>query len=385
MRDALREVARQIPEHIGLAYHAWADLSPGDGKVADAHRLDWLKGLSESNVAADYETAFQRWRKSFDENNDRTFTLTLQSRLLIGHGNTSAVDVGLTVHHTWGVPMVPGSALKGLLAHYVEATYGPNDADLPPWEQPGSERERVSFQGTRWRQSRIERGPGQVYRCLFGAPEAEQDEVMRQHQLPAGAARGLVCFHDALYVPNSGASNKPYAADVLTVHQKEYYDSEGERSPNDYEAPNPVSFLTIRPGVQLLFALSGPTDWTALAERLLREALNEWGLGGKTSAGYGRIDDQSNNVATARNIRQPAARNRPKPGERVTVRLLEERTKKGGWRAVHEESNLSGPVQGSDQLPQDSAPGNQLELIVASVNDREMAFRVPRSTRVDKQ
>ena len=110
------------------------------------------------------------------------------------------------------------------------------------------------------------------------------------------ASAGLVVFHDALYVPDSATGRMPFAVDVLTVHQKSYYGQDkerggiaGQRWPNDYDSPNPVGFISIRPGTRFLLALSGEGEWPALARDLLSEAISAWGVGGKTSAGYGHI------------------------------------------------------------------------------------------------
>ena len=303
MRQVLREsIARDVPDHLGLAYDAWAPTEEGDGKVSDDNRRPWLEKLTDIAVSSDYARSFERWKASFSATGDRLAELTLARRLLIGHSNTSAIDVGLTVHHTWGVPVIPGSALKGLVAHYVDATYGPVEPGKKPWEQHDDERARVDYQGVTWDRRRIERGPGAIYRALFGAPDAREDATMRERGFEAGAAAGLVTFHDALYVPGSIPDNKPFAADVLTVHQKGYYDdglrwaqwNEHRRGqepevgpPNDYDSPNPVAFLTVRPKCRLLLALSGPSEWTELAAQLLADALKNWGVGGKTAAGYG--------------------------------------------------------------------------------------------------
>jgi len=294
MRLALQNVG--TPEHVALAYDAWAPVG-GDGKVPvddkepqrkpQDTRTKWLSNLEDIKVSDDYARSFERWKASFSAAGDRLAELTLASRLLIGHGNASAIDVGLTVHHTWGVPVIPGSALKGLVAHYVDATYGPADASKNPWEQQGDERVRVGYQGVTWNHRRIERGPGAIYRALFGAPDARDDATMREHGFDAGATAGLITFHDALYVPGSARDDKPFATDVLTVHQKGYYDSSGQSAPNDYDSPNPVAFLTVRPKCRLLLALSGPSEWTELAAQLLADALEKWGVGGKTAAGYG--------------------------------------------------------------------------------------------------
>lgn len=374
MRQALRSVG--TPDHAGLAYDAWAPVGD-DGKVPDERRAEWLLALAAIAVPRDYSRSFERWRKSFSAAGDRVFELALASRLLVGHGNSSATGVGITVHHTWGVPVIPGSALKGLLAHYVDAVYGPTEPDLAPWEQKGNERTRADYQGVTWRGRRIERGPGAVYRALFGAPDAEEDDAMRERGFDAGASAGLVTFYDALYVPGSAPADRPFAADVLTVHQKGYYGSSGGSWPNDYDSPNPVAFLTVRPGARLLFALSGPADWTELAEHLLRDALARWGVGGKTSTGYGRLIAPERLAARARPATAAPGGTLPKAGDRVEATLLEERTKKGGWKARHEPSGLAGPIQNSADVPATEKAGARLTLIVASVSAREIAFRVP--------
>jgi len=377
MRQALQTIGPPPPDHVALAYDAWAPVG-NDGKVPDAERAKWLSALASISVASDYSRSFERWKKSFSAVGDRLAELTLASRLLIGHGNSSAADIGITVHHTWGVPIIPGSALKGLVAHYVDATYGPSDLDRKPWEQEGEERARVDYQGVTWHGRRIERGPGAVYRALFGAPDTREDDAMREHDFEAGAATGLVTFHDALYVPDSVTDNKPFAADVLTVHQKGYYDSSGQSAPNDYDSPIPVAFLTVRPGARLIFALSGPEDWTELAERLLRDALEQWGVGGKTSAGYGRFvaPDRAAARTPPRSNATPAHAGLAtvKVDDRVEVVLLEQRTKKGGWRARHQGTGLEGPIQNSGDVPADKKPEEQITVKVKVAKGKESAF-----------
>jgi CRISPR-associated protein Cmr6 len=361
MRDVLGSVG--TPDHLALAYDAWAPVG-GDGIA----------------VPPDYSRSYERWEKSFSAPGDRVFKLELASRLLVGHGNTSATDVGLAVHHTWGVPVIPGPALKGLAAHYVDAVYGPADPERKPWEQEGDERARANYQGVLRRDRRVQRGPGADYRALFGSPDAEEDDAMRERGFDAGASAGRVIFHDALYVPESADGDRPFAADVLTVHQKCYYDSSGGSWPNDYENPTPIAFLTVRPGAKFLFALSGPADCTALAEQLLREALEKWGVGGKTSAGYGRLISAARSTdGRARDAAPSAAHGQraPRPGDRVEAVLLEERTKKGGWKARHEPSGLEGPIQNSAAVPADKRPGDRVSLIVKIAKGRESGFEWP--------
>jgi len=362
---------KQVPEHFGLAYEVWAPVGK-DGKVPDSERAKWLRQIADMAIAADYARSYARWKASFSAPGDRTFELKLVSRLLIGHGNTSATDVGLTVHHTWGVPVIPGSALKGLLAHYVSAVFGPSDPHCWPWEQTGEEQTRAEYQGVLWQGKRIKRGPGAVYRALFGAPDADEDDLFRKHGFDAGAVAGLVTFHDALYVPRNAQDDKPFALDVLTVHQKPYYDDLGQHWPNDYSSPNPVSFLTVRPGTHFLFALSGPADWTELAESLLVDALQEWGVGGKTSAGYGRLlrpDNGGSKLAQATQAEPPKPRYHW--GDKVTVTRVEDPGGKGKIK-FQADDGLLGQFVG--ESPPDIPIGETIEVWIANVNQGNYTF-----------
>ncbi len=65
----------------------------------------------------------------------------------------------------------------------------------------------------------------------------------------------------------------------------------------------------------------------------------------------------------------------PKAGDRVEAELLEEKTKKGGWKAKHLDGGLEGPIQDSQNAPDTAKPGQQVQLTIASVSAREMAFR----------
>jgi CRISPR-associated protein Cmr6 len=67
----------------------------------------------------------------------------------------------------------------------------------------------------------------------------------------------------------------------------------------------------------------------------------------------------------------------PASGDQVEAELLEERTKKGGWRARHVGTDIAGPVLNSAEVPADKAAGHTLTLIVHSANEREIVFNYP--------
>ncbi len=290
MRSVLEPVQRQLPaEHLGLAYDMWAPTAPGTGKVPDKARRLWLNGVSQVRVPEGYRESYARWKGTLVKHGASALEITLASRMLIGHGNASPTEVGLTLHHAWGVPVIPGSSLKGLAANYVDACYGPAEelTTNPRLVTEADGADRARFAGVSWDRRRIAHGPGEAYAQLFGAPAAEDDLDVG---LGAGERQGLIAFHDAWLVPPDGdGARLPVAADVITVHQKSYYDSKGTTFPNDYDDPNPVSFLSVKPGARFLVALDGPAGWVEMARMLLIEALAHWGVGAKTSSGYGRI------------------------------------------------------------------------------------------------
>ena len=73
----------------------------------------------------------------------------------------------------------------------------------------------------------------------------------------------------------------------------------------------------------------------------------------------------------------------PKSKDRVRATLLEEKTKKEGWKARHDDSGLEGAIQNSKEVPEESAPGQCVELLVAYCTpnepnkDTRIAFRWP--------
>ncbi|WP_224365791.1 type III-B CRISPR module RAMP protein Cmr6 [Hyalangium versicolor] len=288
---------KAIPSHAGLAHERWAPLPVLLAKEAQGstERNQWMDRLAQCREPERYAHAYRRWEDSLKGPDILRFTVRALGRVLVGHGNPTATGVGLTLHHTWGVPMLPGSALKGLTANYVQAVYGPG-AD------PGTD-ERDPFRGLTWKGPRPIRGAGWVFRLLFGSPDVDTSGEE--------ALAGKIRFHDALWVPTK--ASPMLARDVLTVHQRRYYESGGTQWPGDFDDPNPVSFLTLAPGGCFLIALelsSGVEEGQVLLERAGRyvaEALEEWGLGGKTSAGYGRFvrEDQPATTGQARTAVRP--------------------------------------------------------------------------------
>lgn len=266
MRDVLTGLT-EPSEHFGQSYDLLAPTPKPDASYDPDKRNEWLGQCVSISVSSDYRHYFNLWKDSFSADDTREFIL--QSRLLIGHGNPSGSEVGLTVHRTWGAPMISGSALKGLTASYTHNVYGKEDC---------------TWCGQTWDGRRIVVPAGENYAIMFGSPDVDGHKDQER--------QGLVTFHDALYMPppfTPGRQDTPFVRDVLTPHQSDYYRNAGADWPNDWTSPVPVSFVTVKPGTKFLLAISGPDGWRKLAMRLVTEALEDWGAGAKTSLGYGRL------------------------------------------------------------------------------------------------
>jgi CRISPR-associated protein Cmr6 len=229
--------ALQAP-HPGL----WLDrfiLKLGAAGGAGDHLESLLRAL---RVPPAYPAFFRRWEKSLQDAGAVNAKATVRGRMVVGLGGESVLETSIALHRTYGIPFIPGSALKGLAATVA--------------------RQRTAAEGL-WHPG------GEAFRTVFGELEDS----------------GFVTFHDALWVP--AGTGLPLDRDVMTVHHADYYQGQ-DVPPADWDDPTPVAFLSAR-GTYLL-ALTGPKEWAEAAMDLLAIGLREHGIGAKTAAGYGRLD-----------------------------------------------------------------------------------------------
>ena len=237
---------REIPSisttnlHHALGY----SVPPHTDVIATGDFFDAIVKIPTSSV---YEKAYARWKLIMAAKNTLQCTATLGGPLAVGLGNESVTEVGLTLHQTYGVPYIPGSAIKGVCLRAIRKL-----SDL-------SEKERENA------------------RALFGSTNSA----------------GYLTFYDAWLVP-TGEGKNPYQRDTVTVHHPDYYKKTGA-FPTDFDDPIPVPFVSVKPGVGFYFAIGIPESdtpeatkqWRTFVEKILHYALTEIGLGGKTNAGYG--------------------------------------------------------------------------------------------------
>lgn len=225
--------------HAGL----WLDRFLHKFKDPDA-RSEHLAALKGLCVPDGYRAHLERWKHDLAACGDvRLANATVKGRMVVGLGAESIAEVAICLHRAYGVPVIPGSALKGLAAQHAAHAYTD-----PAWQRGGAS-----------------------HQALFGAVEEA----------------GCVIFHDALWLPGQ-QTQLPLDRDVMTVHHAGYYGGDPPAAPADHDSPNPVPFVTAS-GTYLL-AVQGPPAWTDAALVILQRALQHDGIGAKTAAGYGRLD-----------------------------------------------------------------------------------------------
>ena len=166
-------------------------------------------------------------------------------RLIIGLGNESVYETSMTLHHIYGIPYIPGSAIKGVTRSYVITTQF-------------NSKETIALEDKQF----VE---------IFGDQE---------HQ-------GKVIFFEAF--PTETPKIEP---DIMNCHYDKYYQG-SKTPPADYLSPNPIFFLTVKDATFEFYLgmkakhYNEDKDLFGKAKDWLEKALTTHGIGAKTSVGYG--------------------------------------------------------------------------------------------------
>ena len=274
MTDAFRGNLRPVVDRIkgagtrldnpGLALDRYQP-----NPIGEAGGLDnLLNAVCGASPPAIYAEAYKEWKRAILAHpSARERTFRVRGRMIVGLGAESTRETGITLLHPYGVPVIPGSALKGLARHYAETALAGHDEAHP-------------FMPRRTRK-------------LTPQEQAEDDQKVHPVIFGSTVEAAYLTYFDAWYIPDSVPGNRPLCRDVITPHHPRYYGTGGSRAPWDLDDPIPVSFLAAT-GRYLVVARgpdgpSGPA-WAESTLDLLERALDDWGIGGKTSSGYGRME-----------------------------------------------------------------------------------------------
>jgi CRISPR-associated protein Cmr6 len=223
------------------------------------------------------------------------YQLKTASRLVVGLGAGHVFETSLTLHHIFGIPYIPASALKGVVRM------------VSFWEIAGKLNKKSD--------NEIE----ELQKQLYDDKEIsdDNDKEILKHKLLFGTQnfKGLLVFLDAY--PEIQDNQQIFELDVMTPHYQGYYTK--NQVPGDWENPNPIVFLTVKKGITFCFNVlfdkyraekiledkdfpqnakdiienwgkKGYSNLSSDVKKWLKDALTEFGIGAKTRLGYGIFD-----------------------------------------------------------------------------------------------
>lgn len=192
------------------------------------------------------------------KDNQKQLVLSPQWRLIVGIGSESVYETSMTLHHIYGIPYIPASAIKGITRHFYMT-------------------EKFGFTETTEQQALQQ----QEFCDMFGCDKTSYYKQARA---------GQIIFFDAFPEKLADHSIQP---DIMNVHYPDYY-TEG-KPPTDTQNPIPIPFLTVQ-NTSFRFIIGMKTPQGLLLEetvKYLKNALKQQGVGAKTAVGYGYMKEAS--------------------------------------------------------------------------------------------
>jgi CRISPR-associated protein Cmr6 len=277
-RVTARQIEKQLAtcQNLGLILDKYPETQvPGNSQA----KSTWLREIHpdqhmDSKLA---QSAYNRWLRMTQAVGATLFSGTTDWRMVVGLGGETILETDLTLHHLYGIPFVPGSALKGLTRSYV------------------------TTEVKEYQSNKIDDDNADIKR-IFGSQEYA----------------GTVIFFDAM--PVNGETN--IELDIMNPHYPDYY-GKGQAPTND-QNPSPITFLTVA-NTTFMFALAPrrpkkDQDDVERVKTWLQEALKSYGVGGKTSAGYGYFKEVQD-VQAVSQTNVPSSKAVPIPPSVPTERI----------------------------------------------------------------
>lgn len=288
MRSSLKQLFPKVRDaHAGLLMQRGLMQWEEGDKLTKAGLIKTISQVTPNNL---YLIAFERWlNKTHEEGNPSFTTLaaSVEGRLYTGLPLGGTLETGASIHHTYGMPMLPGSSVKGAVRSYTEHLFAELDANGGLQFTKSDNVNKLLIQEDKQK----------VIDILFGKDSDDVNDT----------DAGYLVWHDAWWIPQTddkgnmllGDSYKPFINEVVTVHHQAYYSGEANEA-LDMENPVPNQQLAIQGS--FYFVIEGDKQWADLAKALLQKTIENVGLGSKTSSGYGyfKCDDELTNSIAKR-------------------------------------------------------------------------------------
>lgn len=265
IREYHKEVAfeqSQGADNLGLSFEKFLGQIEEHGeKDKNLEKITGFRFNKSPYLKECYSYAFKQWKSALErQENALCFSVVALSKVILGSGNASSIEVGLNLNKPWGVPYISGSSIKGAIASYLRRT------------------------GTMSEESAD-------YVNIFGG--AYNNEKYS----------GSVVFNDAwLYFD----TDTWFVKDIINPHYQKYY--KGDGMPNGMDNAVPVKTLALDSGLSFFVSMQGPRELLEYLKNVMEKAFEEVGIGAKTAVGYGRfkvVSSESERADLVKSIRDP--------------------------------------------------------------------------------
>lgn len=240
MRESLKKLISDglKDAHAGLLMQRGLPEWNQDDKQAKADLIKKIAKIPAPKEGSLYKLAFTRWvQATSDTGRFATLAAGISGRLYTGLNSAGALETGISTCHTYGMPLIAGSSVKGIARSHAESL-GLDKAHLT---------------------------------VLFG-------DDSDSGSLKSGA----LVWYDAWFVP---ANTPPFAAEIITTHHQDYYNG---KQPEADEMESPIPNQQIATQGSFYFVIEsapGAQAWAVYAQNLLFQALQTQGAGSKTASG----------------------------------------------------------------------------------------------------
>lgn len=235
----------------------------------DVAKFEWDSSFLRNLLTRREETIFQLRKTGYEI--CKTMIFSVSWRLIIGLGASHPQETSMTLHHIYGIPYIPGSAVKGVTKHWTILKF----ADKFKEEEKSEDFEKAIKEIS----TKLDLGD---------KLDIKVGEITFQNIIDIFGTQkqeGKVIFFDSYPI-----DNLKLKIDIMNPHYPQYYSK--KEAPTDWQKPNPIKFLTIDTKTKFQFYLAGKDkELLNKAQNLLKEALENLGVGAKTSLGYGILEN----------------------------------------------------------------------------------------------
>jgi CRISPR-associated protein Cmr6 len=228
----------------------------------DIENFKWDKDFINAIEIRKKQVITQLQKEGYNLEN---FSLSTSWRLIIGLGASHPQETSMTLHHIYGIPYIPGSAIKGVTKHWSVLKFAEKKNKTEDMEfEKVIERVSNALEKGEDLELEVEKITFKDLIEIFGTQEKQ----------------GKVIFFDAY--PLGEIKLK---IDVMNPHYSGFY-SKGQ-PPADWQTPVPIKFLTVENTKFHFYLASKEQTLVEKASSLLLENIQNYGIGAKTSLGYG--------------------------------------------------------------------------------------------------